>query len=53
VVERPGHRSITEALEVFTVLPMQERRLLGEKARRVAQKFTWQKHIEELITMLL
>jgi len=53
VVERPCHRSITEALEVFTVLPMQERRLLGEKAYRIAQKFTWQKHVEELITILV
>jgi len=52
VVERPCPRNITEALEGFTTLPAQERRLLGEKARRVAKKFTWQRHIEELITML-
>ncbi len=53
VVERPCHRSITEALEAFMALPMQERRLLGEKARRIAQKFTWQRHIEKLITILV
>ena len=52
VVERPCHRSITEALDAFTTLPAQERRLLGEKARGVAQKFTWQKHVEDLITIL-
>jgi len=53
VVERPCHRNITEALEAFTTLPSQERRLLGEKALRVAQKLTWQRHTEELITMLV
>lgn len=53
VVKRPCHRSITEALESFTILPIQERRLLGEKARRIAHKFTWQKHIEELIAILV
>ena len=52
VVERPCHRNITEALEAFAALSTEKRRLLDEKARRVAQKFTWQKHIEELITML-
>jgi len=52
VVERPFHRNITEALGAFTALPAQERRLLGEKACRVVQKFTWQRHIEDLITIL-
>mgnify|MGYP003681887206 CR=1 FL=1 len=52
VVERPCHRSITEALDAFTALPAQERRLLGEKAHRITQNFTWQRHIEQLITIL-
>jgi UDP-glucose:(heptosyl)LPS alpha-1,3-glucosyltransferase len=53
VVERPCHRSITEALEAFKALSTEEKRLLGEKARRIAQKFTWQKHIEDLIAILV
>lgn len=53
VVERPCHGNITEALGAFIALPMQERRLLGEKARRITERFTWQRHIEELSTMLL
>jgi len=53
VVERPCHKNIIEALNAFTTLPAQERRLLGEKARLVAQKFSWHRHIENLITVLL
>ena len=53
VVERPETEAISSTIEAFTALPTQERRLLGEKARRVAQKFTWQRHIEELITTLV
>ena len=53
VVESSCHRNITEALMAFTALSTQERRLLGERAHLVAQKFSWQRHVEELITVLL
>jgi UDP-glucose:(heptosyl)LPS alpha-1,3-glucosyltransferase len=52
VMERPSHNYINEALNAFTALPAKERRLLGEKAHLVAQKFSWQRHAEELITIL-
>jgi UDP-glucose:(heptosyl)LPS alpha-1,3-glucosyltransferase len=53
VIERPEAEAIGSTIEAFTALSKQERRLLGEKACRVAQKFTWQKHIEDLIAILV
>jgi UDP-glucose:(heptosyl)LPS alpha-1,3-glucosyltransferase len=53
VAERPHSRDIGEILELFITISKQERKILAEKAHLTAQQFSWQKHIENLNTVLL
>jgi len=52
VVERPCHRSITEALEAFFSLSLKEKSVIRESSYEHACRFKWARHIKELLQCL-
>jgi len=52
VVERPCHRSITEALEAFFSLSFKEKCVIRESSYEHACRFKWGRHTKELLQCL-
>jgi UDP-glucose:(heptosyl)LPS alpha-1,3-glucosyltransferase len=52
VVDRPCHRSITEALETFFSLSLKQKSVIRESSYEHACQFRWARHTKELLQCL-